>query len=336
MKQITIKDIAMEAGVSVASVSRALNNQSGIGKEKKRRILELCERMNYWPDGEARKFLKQKTPTIGVMMPDILSPFYSKLMVLASDIAHKKGYQVLLCSSFRDPRAEERYLQLLTENQVEGILIFPVSYESSSVLMKYAQKLPVVTLHEMPHQSGLPYVCTDERRAGRIATEYLISKGCKNLMFVGFKPERLAHRYRADSFLKVATETRIPAEIYECGIDYRSSFERGYRQFQNFLMEERPLPDGIVAASDASANGIVKACRENSIRIPEDFSLIGFDNISVQLPLVELTTVAVSHEKLVERAMEVLFNLIDGKQLSRAEMAVKMEPKLIVKKSCKR
>jgi len=336
MKQVTIKDIAREAGVSVASVSRALNNQEGISEERKNQILEVCERLSYTPNGLARSLVKKRTQTIGILMPDIRSPFYSELMVLASDFAHKKGYQVLLCNSFRDPREEERYLKLLVENQVEGILMFPINSFSADTMEKYKAGLPIVSLNELPDQKKLPYVCADEAMAGELATEYLISKGCKNLLFVGFKKERLAHRYRADSFMKTAAKRRIPARIYECGLDYRSSFERGYGHFRHFLMNESVMPDGIVAASDATANGIVKACREFGIRIPEDFSLIGFDNISTELPYLELTTVAVSHEKQVGTAMELLLGMIQGKQLSRAELAVKLVPRLIERKSCKR
>lgn len=95
------------------------------------------------------------------------------------------------------------------------------------------------------------------------------------------------------------------------------------------------MPDGIVAASDATANGIVKACKEYGIRIPKDLSLIGFDNISTELPYIELTTVAVSHEKQMETAVELLLNMIERKQLSKAEKTIKLEPKLIERKSCK-
>lgn len=335
MKRITIKDIAKETGVSIATVSRALNDKSGISEEKKREILQACERFNYIPNGLARGLVQRKTRTIGIIMPEIRSPFYAELMALISDAVHKRGYQSLLCHSFRDPNMESQYLKLLAENQVEGVLIFPISSQSGDVLARYMTKFPIVSLNEMPQRYKVPYVCANEAQAGQIATEYLISKGCKNLMFVGFKSERLAHRYRRESFLEVAGKRRIPARVYECGLDYRSSFERGYGQFKHFLENGEEMPDGVVAASDATANGIIKACRECGIRIPEDFSLIGFDNISEELPFLELTTVAISHEEQVDRAVELLLDLIEGRQLTRNEWAIKLEPRLIERRSCK-
>lgn len=262
MKQVTIKDIAREAGVSIASVSRALNGMDGISGKKRSRILRrVCERLSYTPNGLARRLVKRRTQTIGIIMPDIMSPFYSELMAKASDAAHKRGYQVLLCNSFRELRAERDYLKLLAEHQVEGILIFPIGPRSTESMSEFIHNVPMVALNELTGQCGIPYVCADEEQAGRIAAEYLISRGCRNLLFVGFKPERLAHRYRA--------------------------------------------------ASDATANGIVKACRENGIRIPEDFSLIGFDNITEELPYIELTTVAVSHEEQMETAVELLLGMVE-------------------------
>ena len=335
MKQITIKDIAKEANVSVASVSRALNGAEGISEEKRAMVLEVCQRMSYMPNGLARGLVRKRTQTIGIIMPDIQSPFYSELMVGASDVIHRKGYQVLLCNSFRDLQSEERYLKLLIEHQVEGILVFPIGTGSEETLTRYSKNIPIVALNELASQCEIPFVCADERQAGKIATEYLISKGCKNLMFAGFKAERRAHRLRAESFLEVARAKRVPAQIYECGVDFRSSFDRGYGQFKAFLASGLPMPDGVVAASDATANGIVKACREYGIRIPKDFSLIGFDNIATELPYIELTTVAVSHERQMETAVELLINMIEGKQLSRAEMEVKMEPRLVERRSCK-
>ena len=334
-KQVTIKDIARESGFSIASVSRALNGTEGISPENRKKILEVCERFAYTPNGLARSLVKRLTQTLGIIMPDIMSPFYSELMVKASDAAHKRGYRVLLCNSFRELKSEEQYLKLLVENQVEGILIFPVGKMSEASIMKYIRNVPIVSLNEMTEQSGIPYVCADEECAGRIATEHLIFKGCRNLMFVGFKPERLAHRYRAASFLKTAREKHIPARVYECGTDFRTSFERGYDHFRQFLISGEAMPDGIVAASDDTANGIVKACKEYGKRIPKDFSLIGFDNISAELPYIELTTVAVSHEVQMETAVNLLLEMIGGSHLTGHQSRIKLEPKLVERCSCK-
>lgn len=119
-KKITIKDVAKEAGVSVATVSRALNGLGGIGKETRDHVLEICERMAYVPSTLASGLTMRHTRTLGIVVPDITSPFHAQLMVLLTSEAQQYGYQVLLCNSFRDYETEMEYFKLLISNQVGG------------------------------------------------------------------------------------------------------------------------------------------------------------------------------------------------------------------------
>ena len=178
-KKITIKDVAKEAGVSVATVSRALNGLGGIGKETRDHVLEICERMAYVPSTLASGLTMRHTRTLGIVVPDITSPFYAQLMVLLTSEAQQYGYQVLLCNSFRDYETEMEYFKLLISNQVEGILFYPVGDMSSKNLYQYMRYVPIVSLNEMPDNSPIPYVCGDERKGGSLAAERLIRGGCK-------------------------------------------------------------------------------------------------------------------------------------------------------------
>ena len=206
MKQVIIKDIAREAGVFIASVSRALNGMDGISEENRNRILRVCERLSYTPNGLARSLVKRRTQTIGIIMPDIMSPFYSELMVKASDAAHKRGYQVLLCNSFRELRAERDYLKLLAEHQVEGILIFPIGPRSTESMSEFIHNVPMVALNELTGQCGIPYVCADEEQAGSIAV-------VKNMPF--------ASRAGTSNMLQISTELEEAAQVENAGFPRR-------------------------------------------------------------------------------------------------------------------
>ena len=335
-KQITIRDVAKAAGVSVATVSRALNGLGGIGDETREHVLKVCEQMAYVPNTLARGLVMQHTQTLGIVMPDITSPFYSRLMVLAAQEAKRYGYQVLLCYSFRDYETEIDYFKLLIGNQVEGILFFPVGDLSSKNLYQFLRYIPIVALNEMPEFSPIPYVCCDERAGGRMAVDYLLDCGCKSLVFVGLKEDRLAHRYRMESFLKGTNRDGIFAEVLENGESYKSSFERGYGQFSEFLEESGKLPDGVVAVSDATANGVIKACMERKISIPEQISLIGFDNINGDLPRIELTTVAVSQLRLLRQALDLLIKVKEKGKLSSEQSRIRLCPELFERGSCSR
>lgn len=334
-KQVTIKDVAREAGVSVATVSRALNGLGGIGEETRAYVLKVCEQLSYVPNTLARGLVKQQTQTIGIIVPDITSPFYSQLMVLAASEAKLCGYQVLLCNSFRNYEMEMSYFKLLIGNQVEGIMFFPVGEESAKNLYPFMRYVPIVALNEMPDGNPIPYICADELQCGRIATEHLIGCGCRDLLFIGLKEERLSHRYRVESFLKTTEEAGVHAEVFECDINYKSSFERGYGQFCQFLDQKRYMPDGVVAASDATANGIVKACMERGISIPDQISLIGFDNINVDLPTLELTSVAISHRLHVKKAFDLLVQMGGEFPVPKEKRSVRLQPELVERHSCK-
>lgn len=206
MKQVIIKDIAREAGGFIASVSRALNGMDGISEKKRSRILRVCERLSYTPNGLARSLVKRRTQTIGIIMPDIMSPFYSELMVKASDAAHKRGYQVLLCNSFRELRAERDYLKLLAEHQVEGILIFPIGPRSTESMSEFIHNVPMVALNELTGQCGIPYVCADEEQAGSIAV-------VKNMPF--------ASRAGTSNMLQISTELEEAAQVENAGFPRR-------------------------------------------------------------------------------------------------------------------
>lgn len=335
-KQITIKDVAREAGVSVATVSRALNGLGGMSGETREYVLEVCERMAYVPNTLARGLVMQHTQTIGIIMPDITSPFYSKLMVLAAREAKLLGYQVLFCNSFRNYDMEMDYFKLLIGNQVEGILFFPVGEESAKNLYHFLRYVPIVALNQMPERNPIPYVCTDEAKCGEIAANYMIDCGFKSLLFIGYEGMRLSHRQRISGFCQAVKRAGVQGEIFETEDRYKSSFERGYYQFSSFLNQKRELPEAVIAASDATANGVIKACMERNIKIPEELSLIGFDNINVDLPTIELTTVSISHSLHVKRALELLIKMRSGTSLKTGEKHVFLQPELVERKSCQK
>lgn len=338
-KKVTIKDVARKAGVSVATVSRALNGLGGIGEETRTHVLETCERMAYVPNTLASGLTMRHTRTLGIVVPDITSPFYAQLMVLLTSEARQYGYQVLLCNSFRNYETEVEYFKLLIGNQVEGILFYPVGDMSSKNLYQFMRYVPIVALNEMPKNSPIPYVCGDERKCGNLAAERLIRGGCRRILCIGIKEERLAHRYRLEGIMDEIEQKGAEVEIYESDKSYRSSFERGYGQASDMIRESRrqdgkPLPDGVIAASDATANGVIKACLEHGISIPEQISVIGFDDINGVVPAIELTSVSISHKLHVKRAMDLLIRMKKECSLMEQERGIRLRPALVERNSC--
>lgn len=341
-KKVTIKDIAKKAGVSVATVSRALNGLGGISEETREHVLEICEQMAYVPNTLASGLTMRHTHTLGIVMPDITSPFHSQLMVLLTSEAQQYGYQVLLCNSFRDYETEIEYFKLLIGNQVEGILFYPVGDMSSKNLYQFMRYVPLVALNEMPDNSPIPYVCGDERKGGSIAAERLIRGGCSRITCIGFMEDRLAHRYRLEGIMEEGRQKGAAIDVYDSERNYKSSFERGYGQARELIQKslmhtdrgEELLPDGVIAASDATANGIIKACLEYGISIPDQMSVIGFDDINGAVPLVELTTVSISHKLHVKRAIDLLIRMRRERSLRDQDRGIRLRPALVERCSC--
>ena len=334
-KPVTIRDIARETGVSVASVSRALNGLNGISDDTREAVLTACERLGYIPNTLARGLVLKRTQTIGIIVPDLSSPFYSKLAIIATKSAKKLGYQVLLGNSFRNYEMESNYFNLMIGNQVEGIIFYPVGEDSYKHLRHFMRYLPIVSLGQMADTSELACVCPDDTRSGRLATEYLIEKGCKKIIYIGYLWESIAYRERVESFQKSVKQAGIYGEVFHSETKYETGFKQGYNKFIEFLSQRKFIPDGIVASSDEAANGVLKACLENNIRVPQDVSLIGFDNINADLPTLELTSVAVSHENHVDKAIDLLMALKERRSIAGEGKKLYLEPQLYKRNSCK-
>lgn len=334
-KPVTIRDIARETGVSIASVSRALNGLNGISESTRETVLAACDHLGYIPNTLARGLVLKRTQTIGIIVPDISSPFYSQLAILAARSAKKMGYQVLLGSSFRNYEMEANYFNLMIGNQVEGIIFYPVGEESYKYLRHFIRYVPIVSLGQMPEVSEIPYVCANEASSGRIAAEYLIRKGCKRILYIGYLSESIAYRERVKSFQKSVDRAGLFWDAFQSDTRYENGFEQGYKKFIEFLKQKKFIPDGIVASSDEAANGVLKACIEYNIHIPEDMSLIGFDNINADLPTLELTSVAVSHQNHVEKAFDLLMMLKEKRRIAQKDKRVFLEPQIYERNSCK-
>ncbi len=333
LKNVTVREIAKEAGVSAASVSRTLNGIGGVGEETRNKILEVCERLGYIPNTLARGLVLNDTKTIGIIVPDIQSPFYTRLMELAALEAKAHGYQVIMCVSFRDYETEVNYFNLLISHQVDGILYFPVGEKSGLYTKQFLRYVPIVSLNMM-NEEGIPFVATDEFSAGTLATDYMISCGCKKLAYIGYTTG-IAYEERIKGFLSSIEGADIEGIVFDSGMNAHGGFDKGYIEFSAYWNKYRSLPDGIIASSDQAARGVIKACMERNISIPENMSLIAFDNIESDLSLFKITSVSASHEQHVKKAFELLMKIKDKATLTNEEKRILIQPGVFPKDSCK-
>lgn len=331
MGKVTLKDVAKVANVSFTTVSRALSGNPEISNETRDRILKICEEMGYTTNYIARSMIKKKTELIGLIVPSIDNPFMSELAYYVEVTARRFGYNLILCNSHPDLTQEQKVMQLMVGHQVDGVLIIPQKPESYENLKRYTALIPSVFLSENLKDQNGSYISVDNQSGTKMGTEYLYKLGHRNILYYGCRTGSTTHQLRADGYKEACQMLGITPKIvyFESA---SSSIELGYEMAHKALDQKREIT-AVFASTDSNAIGLMQAARERNIRIPEDLSLLGFDNIRLaSLPQIDLTTVAQPKEEMAVRAVKMLIRKIE-KQSSAPTFEI-IEPSLVERSSC--
>ncbi len=330
-KAASIYDVAREARVSVFTVSAVVNHKSHVGKKLRDRVDAAIRKLNYRPNLLARGLAKQKTHTIGMIVPDIANPFFPMVVRGAEDAAQKRGYNLLLCNSDDSQAKEESALELLLSKRVDGILLTKAICDLSPPLRQLMQemKVPIVLVMRTFPAISRDAVITDDYRGAYEAVCHLARAGRKQIGLIG-GPRKVSNgKARWEGFrdaLKTNGLAYDPALVIEG--DYR--VESGYRA-GNLLLSHRP--DGVYVANFLMTVGLLKAAEEMGLRCPEDFGLVSFDDypwLSIFHP--KLTTVELPKYQLGQEAADLLLDRIGGN--NGPGVLKKLQPELRVRESC--
>ena len=283
----TIVDVAKLAGVTPTTVSRVINNRGYISEKTKKRVHEVMDELGYQPNEIARSLTKQKSNTIGVIVPHISHPYFAKLISNLENEAAKKDYKIILCNSKEKAEKEKQYLDMCKSNRVAGIIICSGNVESNKI---NTGGIPVVLLEKNFEEGKLGIQC-DNYQGGKLATEHLIECGCKKILH-----------------LSGVIDEEIEYFIKKYDIDTYN--QMNYYDYIKAALNEIEGVDGIFASSDLIAAQVIQVCNEIKIRIPEDIKLVGFDDVDIsQLTTPRITTV---HQPIKEMA-RLSIELIDAK-----------------------
>lgn len=309
MKNVTLKDVAKAAGVSYATVSRALSGSSQIGSETRERVLKLCDEMGYTTNFVARSMVTKRTNLIGLVVPSVDNQFMSELAYHAEVSARSHGYNIMLCDSGPDLRQEKTVVKLLLGRQVDGILIIPQSSRSYESLKPYLDQTPTVFLSENLRDQPQSYVAVDNSRGTYLGTQYLYGLGHRDILYFGQR-QSTTHQLRAEGYLKACQELGLAPRYFNSEYT-RSSIQGGYQLAKELF--QKPLDyTAIFASTDSNALGILTAADELGIDIPGRLSLIGFDNISATaLSRIDLTTIDQPKKAMAVQAVDMLRDKIE-------------------------
>lgn len=303
----TIKDVAREAGVSVATVSRIVNGLPGYSEATRKKVAEVIQELGYKPNAVARNLVNRKTNTIGVLLPQLSSSFSAKLLHGIEKVAHEKQYSVIICNTDSNGKRTLDYLNLLREKQVEGILFASEHLKNDYYEAILAMDIPVLAVDAHSDYETIPFIKVNDEEAAYAASSYLIQKGHHNIgMISGTKDDPISGAPRVKGFLKALAEHDILPEpnLIEYG-DF--GFKSGYEAMER-LIQKNPYLTAVFAASDEMALGIFSYCYKKGISIPADLSVIGYDDTQVaEMSTPPLTTI---HQPIEEMGVDAAASLI--------------------------
>ncbi len=323
---ITIKDIAERAGVSYATVSRALNSRADVSPETRSRILELAKELGYQPNAIARSLVKRKSEMVALIVPDVSNPFFSDITMSVNEAAEEAGYTVVVCNTGWDEKKEADKLRIMQEQRVDGIICKPVNELSEERLKEI--NVPIVLFwHAQP--DDISYIEVDHEAGGKLAVRHLIERGYKKIAYLGGKLTSQSNQIRMDAYKRSLIEGGL--EVREEWINNGGfSMESGYQRIGSMFRLSNP-PDAVFCGNDIIALGVLQYARDHGLNVPRDFGIIGFDDISyASLPQVRLSTISQPRDKLGRQAFEALLTEMDVYP-NHAAQKILVEPELVVR-----
>ena len=321
----TIKDVAKMANVSVATVSRYVNDNGYVGLKSKEAIEQAIRALDYKPNLIARSLTTKQMQTIGLIVPDIMNPFFPELARAIEDTALKAGYTVILCNSDEQAEKEMHYIESLQQKYIAGFII-----ASNQLTNEQYCKLNVpIVLLDRVFENDLPSVTSNNQFGAEIATNYLLTRNVKELAFFSGPKNLEPMQQRLTGFNQAVAEKNIKTHIFESLFDFLHAEQSAFEALSKY-----PTIDAVFASSDVIAMGVLKAAHKLGIRVPDELQVIGFDGIAMgEIVTPSLTTVAQNIYALGEAATNMLVQQIKGEPL--LEKHITIEPKLIVRGTTK-
>ncbi|MES9684884.1 LacI family DNA-binding transcriptional regulator [Gottfriedia acidiceleris] len=309
-KKATIRDVAKEAGVSVATVSRFINNISYISPETEQKIKVVMKKLDYKPNEIARGLAKQKSKTIALIIPDISNPFFPELVVAIEEVAKLKGYSLILVNSNNDDLKNPKFWKEFQSRYIDGFVL--ASFEFNEEILKSLQKLqiPFVRVDRAVDTLTANSVGVDNYQGAVLAVEHLHELGCKKIAHIS-GPDVFIPSIDRLSGYRDTLQNYFPLQE---PIVYQGDFtmESG-KQLTQKLLEDHPYVDGIFLANDLMAIGSLKALKMLKIHVPTDIAIIGFDGIKIaEMVEPELSTIVQPIYRIGVAATNKLIHLIEN------------------------
>ncbi len=326
----TMKDIARLARVSTSTVSHVINNSRYVSDEIRQKVMAVVESLNYQPSAVARSLKVKETRTLGMLVTTSDNPFFAELIDKIEHYCSQHNYTLMLCSTAgKDERIQET-LQVLLQKQVDGLFLMCAEPNVKAQLPKLT--LPTVIMDWWPTNLNADLISEDSHLGSKIATEHLIFQGHRKIGMITGELEKFLARQRLQAFKETLEQHNLPlVDDWIIASDF--TFEGGVRGMRE-LLKSPTLPTAIFACNDAIALGAYQVAQEFGLKIPEDLSIIGYDDITIAKYLhPSLSTINQPKQQLAQLAVDTLLERIKNPQLPYRTL--KISPTLTIRSSVK-
>lgn len=328
---VSIKDIAKAAGVSHSTVSRALSNSPLVNPETAERIRRIAQEMGYFPSAIARGLVTKRTHTIGLVVTSIADPFIAEIVRGIEEVALDNGYNVFLSNSNADPDREVAVVKALRERRVDGIIVTASRVGDLYLSLLEEFQVPIVLINNQRDGRYVYSVATDNVHGGQLATNYLIELGHRRIGYIT-GPGRASSSFdRLEGYKRALRQHNLPFDptLISQGNGRMDGGERAMNQ----LLSLSSPPTAVFCYNDMTAIGALKAIKSQGLRVPQDISLVGFDDIAFAAYAdPPLTTVEQQKYEMGRLAMEMVLHLLDG---AGAVDNIVLLGRLVIRESCR-
>lgn len=323
-----IRQVAEKAGVSVATVSRVLNQQDTVSAKTRIKVEDAIKKLNYEPSLLGRNLRNSESRLLLILIPKISNPFYFEIIKGIETTAINQSYNILLCETDSNPERENIYFDLVRKKMADGIISMDPAVNMDT-LIQLAERHNIIQCSEYAIDSSIPYVTIDNEAAAYIAVKHLIKIGHKKIAFINSDKKYLYARQREAGYKKALQEQNIRVQEQYICYSQQLDFEYGQQAMRKILhMDDRPT--AVFAVSDLLAIGALKEIHANGLRVPDDIAVVGFDKIDFSnMTHPTLTTIAQPMYKMGTIAAQMLMDKIKGKEVE----SVILDHELVIRES---
>jgi DNA-binding LacI/PurR family transcriptional regulator len=321
----TIKDVAKRANVSVATVSRVINNTGYVNHETRKIVEDAIKELGYVPNELARSLFRKKSNIIGLIVPHIATDFFAELIEQIESSVTEAGFKLMIFNSKDDLELEKKYLNVLNQYNIDGLILVANTRSAKSYL---ELNIPILTIDHIIDDS-IPAITSDNKMGGELAAIKLVETGVKKVIHFRGPSELITVIDRSEGFYEVIDQTDI--ERYSFDLDFKTPDINDIMMF----IRKHPDVDGIFCSSDIIAFYVISALHQLNYQVPQDVQVIGFDDIELAGVIhPKLTTISQPIDMMGKKAMETLQKLIKKKKLE--EMHIKLPVQLVERNTTKK